>query len=216
MKYSLPINLPTGPVLIVGKPSSFQSTIALTFAGQRFAKGNTDIVWCTYSNTDGQEHIAEMRNWLNEMEANVSRKDIELNLHYIDNADAMKAKQLTDKIASITRMGHLIVIRDTSREFGDAQNHWHTFHGDILARQRCTILHVAKTDVMGANGPDESKYKTVWRVSPYRASLHDQLNECVRVDRTSNGQPQTPWIFREHPGTAARIWKLSDEEFVAA
>jgi hypothetical protein len=216
MKYALPVNLPTGPVLIRGKAQSYQGAIGLTFAGQRFAKGNTDIIWCCYLKTDGQEHIAEMRNFLNELEANIPRKDLELGLHYIDNADAMKAKTLADKIYDVAKSGHVIVIRDTSREFGDAQNWWWSFHDDILARVKCTVLHIAKDDPLGNPLVDESKYKTVWRVSDYRAGLHDQLNHAVRVDRTSGGKPQSPWIFRQHPGTAAQVWKLSDEEVVAA
>jgi hypothetical protein len=212
MKFTLPINLPTGTVLIAGKPSSYQGAIALTLAGHRFAKGNTDIVWCTYSATDGQEHISEMKNFLTEMEAtHVSRKNIELNLHYIENADAMQAKQLADKIADVAKSGHVIVIRDTSREFGDAQNHWNTYHSAILQRIRCTILHVVKDGPLGHSLVDERHYKHIYRVAPYRASIYDSENDAVQVSRTSEGQQLAPWIFREIPGIAARLWKLSDE-----
>jgi hypothetical protein len=211
MKYKLPVSLPSGPLLIVGKPSSFQTSIAQTFLGHKFAAGNCNIIYCTCSATDGQEHIADMRNWLDEVGSNISRKQIESGINYIDNADAMRASALAEKIYQTARLDHIVVVRDTSREFGDAHNHWAHFHDAILAKTRCTIVHIAKTDQMGANGPDESKYKHVWRVAPWRASLHDQLNECVAVERISEGQQLTPWVFREHPGTAARIWKLSDE-----
>jgi hypothetical protein len=212
MKFTLPISLPTGTVFIDGKPGSNQGAIALTLAGHKFAKNNCDVVWCCYSETDGQEHIADAKNWLTEMEvSHLTRKQIELGLHYVHNADSMKPQQLADKIADIAKQGNVIIIRDTSREFGDAQAHWHSFQRDILRTLRCTILHVAKSDPLGNSLVDVSKYQHVYRVAPYRASIYDQENDCVSVSRISEGQQLSPWIFRSVPGTSAVVWKLSDE-----
>jgi hypothetical protein len=212
MKFALPINLPVSSILFDGVASNFQSTLNLNLIGHKFAKGKTTIVWCCYSKTDGQELIVDMNNWLREMEVNLPRKQLELGLNYIDNADAMTGKALAEKIAELAKSPHTIVVRDTSREFGDAQNHWHTFNAPILQKIRATVIHVGKTDVMGANGANPANYKHHYRVKSWRAGQWDQLNEACLIERSEEGQPLTPWVFREQPGVVARVWRMTDEQ----
>jgi hypothetical protein len=210
---------PAGTLLVVGKKGTHQDQVTLNVTMNVWAKDKTKVVFCCHDEIDGLSFVDQAKNWAREQDLSNDAFDLlARDVTYIKECDNFKPEQLAEEIYKRVGLGNALVIRDTSRHFGQDGAFWHQYAAPIVEKTKALVILVAGTDTMGANGPYPANYTSVWNVSDYNPweGQRERVNNAVLVRRTHNGETLPPIILRDTPGICSWLWHMTGEEPVAA